>query len=172
MKSYVFLGLCTFPMLLSCSQDFKEEQQTSNVMEANDRIPLKYELARMNGRIYRIPVLPESIQILLDKHIVLVDGEYRISIPKSEVIGIGITGKEYEQICSEIGAANKLLKETIDEVLATPRHSSFGICYRRWCRFHRWSTDFLFSRERSSRPRSSQTFESFEVEFGQARYQT
>lgn len=95
-------------------------------MEANDRIPLKYELARMNGRIYRIPVLPESIQILLDKHIVLVDGEYRISIPKSEVIGIGITGKEYEQICSEIGAANKLLKETIDEVLATPGTHRLG----------------------------------------------
>ncbi len=71
--------------------------------------------------------LSEFDRMLEAECIQMIDNQYTITLSESEVLELGVSPETYRQVCAEIEAGNKQLREMIEEFKADPSITSFII---------------------------------------------
>lgn len=102
------LALVTI-FLFGCSQSAFDEsiEQEENQEILSSDMPSGKIVSRSGQRT------SEAVMLFIDNHIVVDGYLFKVSLDKSEAMKLGVTGEEYDEICRNIEAGNRMAEESI-----------------------------------------------------------
>lgn len=101
-------------LLCSCSNGNASEDRDTTTQETLRHVRVE-TITDADGQTRTVTVPDGPLEDLINNYITFDDGQYHITISKSEAIELGVDAAEYDEVVKSVEEGNKMLAETIEE---------------------------------------------------------